>query len=167
MIKPRFIAGQVAAFAAFAAVVGYFSHAPAYVQHPPGVALIKLSMTHPGKRVDECHQRTPEELAKLAPNMRAKQSCGRERNEVTIELDIDGRNVVHKTAAPTGLSRDGTSRFYDSFEIPAGPHGLVVRMRDSGRKDGFDHVAERQLTLAPRQVLVIDFDEEDGHLVFE
>jgi hypothetical protein len=167
MIKSRYIVGQVVAYSAFAVVVAYFSQAPAYVHHNPDNALIRLSVTHAGKKVGECRDRTAEELAKLSPNMRTKQSCGRERSSVTLEMDIDGKAAYAQTAKPAGLSGDGRSRFYDSREIPAGEHRIRVRMSDTGRAEGFDYDVEQKITLAKRQVLVIDFDDEDGKLVFK
>jgi hypothetical protein len=167
MIKPQHIAGQILAYTAFAAMIGYFAASPAYVHHSPDHALLKLSLTHAGQRVGECHERSPEEMAKLPPNMRAKQSCGRERNAVTLEMDVDGTVVFHQTAKPAGLSADGRSRFYDSREIPAGRHILRARMRDGNTADGFDQDAQVEVVLAPRQVFVVDFDEENGKFSFE
>ena len=93
MIKPQHLAGQVVAYGLFALMIATFASSPAYVHHAPQNALIKLSLTHAGQRVGECHERSSEEMAKLPPNMRAKQSCGRERNAVTLEMDMDGAEI--------------------------------------------------------------------------
>ncbi|CAA7624735.1 hypothetical protein [Magnetospirillum sp. SS-4] len=166
-IKPQHIAGQALAYTAFAVVIAYFSASPSYIHHPPDAALLKLSLTHAGQRVDDCKERTAEELAKVAPNMRTKQSCGRERNAVTLEMDIDGKPVYRHTAKPAGLSGDGRSRFYDSREIPAGRHVIRARMRDGNNPDVFDYDSEIVVDLKPRQVFVVDFDEEDKKLSFK
>ena len=68
---------QALCYAAFVAFVGYFSTSPSYVHLPAGEALVKLSFQHAGQRKVPCRERTPEELAKLAPNMRAAQDCRR------------------------------------------------------------------------------------------
>ena len=167
MIKPRHIAGQILAYSLFALVIAYFASSPAYIHHAPEKALLKLSLTHAGQRVGECHERSAEEMAKLPPNMRAKQSCGRERNAVTLEMDMDGEMVFRQTAKPAGLSADGRSRFYDSREVPAGRHVLRARMRDGNSADVFDQDAQVTVELAPRQVFVVDFDEENGKFSFE
>jgi hypothetical protein len=60
--------------------IGYFATLPKYRQIPDDVALIKLSISHLGDR--ECRKRTPEELAKLPPNMRAPMECPRERSDI-------------------------------------------------------------------------------------
>jgi hypothetical protein len=167
MIKPRHIAGQAVAYAAFALMIAYFASNPVYRQHDPANALLKLSLTHAGQKVGECKERSAEELAKLPPNMRAKTSCGRERSPVTLEMDIDGVKVFAQTAKPAGLSGDGRSRFYDSREIPAGRHVITARMRDGSDTKIFDQVAEITVELAPRQVFVVDFDEENNKFEFK
>lgn len=167
MIKPQHLAGQLVAYTAFAVMIAYFASSPPYRHHAPDNALIRLSLTHAGQRVGDCKDRSAEELAKLPPNMRTKQSCGRERNQVTLEMDIDGKTVYSQTAKPAGLSGDGRSRFYDSREIAAGRHLIRARMRDGGNPAGWDYDAQAEVELAPRQVFVVDFDEENGKLSFE
>lgn len=70
MLKPAAaIVGQVILYGAFATFIGYFATSPTYKQIPDDAALIKLSISHLGDR--ECRKRTPEELQKMPPNMRA------------------------------------------------------------------------------------------------
>ena len=126
---------------------------------------IKLSFVHHGQRVAECRPYTADELAKLAPNMRAPLKCGRERAPVTIELDIDGALAYRYTAAPSGLSRDGASTVYKRLELPAGKHRIAVRMRDTTATSGFTYQHDATVDLVPAQVLVIDFDSERGEIV--
>ena len=47
-------------------------------RHARDEQLLKLSLSHAGARKEACHQRSAEELAKLAPNMRAPSVCPRE-----------------------------------------------------------------------------------------
>ncbi|MBF0333027.1 MAG: hypothetical protein HQL40_05170 [Alphaproteobacteria bacterium] len=156
---------SILAYAAFAAGIGYFSVAPPYQRLAPGQAVLKFALTHAGARVEPCHERTAEELAKLPPNMRSKQSCSRERHPVWVELELDGRTVISASAPPAGLSRDGASRHYVRLNLPAGPHSLTVRMRDSGRTEGYDHQLAAEVTLEPRQILAIDFDDQTKSLM--
>jgi hypothetical protein len=156
---------QALCYAAFIAVVGYFSTSPAYVHLPPGEALVKLSLSHAGERREPCHERTPEELAKLAPNMRAATVCPRERVPVEVEVEIDGRPLFAATAPPSGLAKDGASTVYRRAAVPAGTHRFVARLRDSPAP-GFGYVAERTVDLAPGRLLVIDFVRSEGGFVF-
>ncbi|CAG1001572.1 hypothetical protein RHDC4_03227 [Rhodocyclaceae bacterium] len=164
-IKPAAIAGQVVLYGAFAAFIGYFATNPRYQHIPPDHSLVKLSLAHFGDR--ECRKRTPEELQKLPPNMRAPMECPRERSPLSIEMDIDGKSVYKGVIQPTGLSKDGISTVYRRFELPAGEHQLAVRMSDNVREPGFKYVKEDKVTLKPAQVLVIDFNPDKGGLFFQ
>lgn len=150
--------GQVLLYALFALLIGVFSNWPTYRHLAEGQSLIKLSFSHTGKPVSECHAQSAEELAKLPPNMRAPVRCPRERSPIVVELDIDGAAVFRHTALPSGLSKDGAASVYHRFPIVSGPHRLAVRMNDDLRRTGFTHVREDSVTLKPAQILVIDFD---------
>jgi hypothetical protein len=156
---------QAVCYAAFVAVVGYFATSPPYVHLPAGEALVKLSFQHAGARKEACHERTPEELAKLAPNMRAASVCPRERVPLEVEIELDGRKLFATTLPPGGFSRDGAATIYRRIAVPAGSHRVVAKMKDTPAP-GFGHVAERTVDLAPGRVLVIDFDAKEGGWVF-
>jgi hypothetical protein len=160
------IAGQVAVFTALFAAVAAFADWPRWQPIPPQSAVIKLSFTHGSNRQSECRKRTPEELAKLPANMRKPLECPRRRGPVYVELDVDGRTVYRASLPPAGLSGDGPSRVYQRFLVPAGPHALAVRMRDTPRTEGFDHVKSGDVVLAPEQNFVIDFRPEVQGFVF-
>jgi len=149
---------QAAAYTAFAVGIGYFSNAPTHSLRAADQAVVKLSMSLPGERIEECRRRTPEELAKLPPNMRAKMKCSRTRWPVLVELEMDGRRIYRRSGDPRGLSDDGPSSLYWRFTAPAGGHRLAVRVRDRGGKEDFDYVLEQDVELEPSRVLVIGFD---------
>lgn len=156
---------QVPVYAAFAAFIGYFSAAPAYHPLGPDEAVLKLSFTHAGERKEPCRQRSAEELAKLAPNMRAQQDCPRERSDIRVEIEMDGRVIHAITERPSGLRHDLPSVVYRRLTVPAGKHTFRARMADSA--DGaFRHQAEKSVDLAPGKVLVIDFDAGRGGFLF-
>lgn len=160
----RYLA-QAVLYAAFVAVVGYLSAAPRYMHLPPDEALIKLSFSHAGERKEACRERTPEELAKLAPNMRAKDVCPRERVPVTVEVALDGAPLFTVVAPPSGLAHDGASTTYRRVPVPAGRHRVAARLSDVPG-GAFNHRGETTVDLAPGHVLVIDFDATRGGFVF-
>ena len=165
-LTPLSIAGQVAGYAAFVAVLGVFSTWPPYRPLPPGTALLKVSLQHAGERREACRERSAEELAKLAPNMRAASVCPRERVPVGIAIELDGRPLVEATVPPSGLSRDGASTFYRRVELPAGEHRVVAKLADAPAP-GFGHVREATVKLAPGDILLLDFDAKLGGWVFK
>lgn len=156
------IAGQVIVYAAFAAMLGYFSASPAYQQLQPGLGVIKLSFSHAGEPKTECRRRTQEELDDLAPNMRNAMDCPRQRVSLLLELELDGEQVHRAWLPPSGLAGDGASTVYQAFPVPAGEHEIVVRLRDSRREQGFDWTMARTVEISPRENLVIDFEAGTG-----
>ena len=159
--------GQFLLYVLFALIIGVFSQWPTYQHLAPDLALIKLSFTHTGKPVGECRAQSEAELAKLPPNMRAPMKCPRERSAVSVEVDIGGVTALRRSAAPSGLSRDGASAVYERLIVPAGEQRIAVRMNDDARRPGFTYQREATVRLAPTQVLVIDFDAEKGGITLE
>ncbi len=156
---------QAVCYAAFMTVVGYFSTSPAYKHLPPGDAVVKLSFQHAGQRKEACRERSAEELAKLAPNMRATSVCPRERAPVSVDVQMDGKPLFAVVAPPSGLAKDGASTVYRRIAIPAGEHRFAARLTDTA--DGSGAVdAARTVDLRPGRVLVIDFDAKAGGFVF-
>lgn len=163
--KPFAIAGQIFFYGAFVAFIGYFSSNPTYQHLAADKALLKISLSHLGDR--ECRIRTADELARMPPNMRNPKECPRERSPIRLEVDVDGKPLFHHTLKPTGLSGDGISTVYRRIELPAGEYKLAVRMNDNIRVEGFKFVKEETVTLKPAQVMVIDFNPDQGGLFFK
>ena len=159
--------GQAVLYALFALFIGVFSHWPTYRPLAEGQALIKISFTHTGKPVGDCRQLTEEEKAKLPPQMRPKQICPRERSPVSIEVSINGKTVLERTAQPNGLKRDGASSVYERIPVTAGAQKIVVALKDDVRAPGFTHRLEETVELKPSQVLVIDFSAEKGAITLQ
>jgi hypothetical protein len=153
---------QAAVYAGTALLIGYFAAAPAYVHFPPDRAQIKLTLVHGAERRETCHQRSVEELQQLAPNMRKKIDCPRERLPVWIEVMLDDHVLYRDSLPPTGLSKDGPSRAYQRFEVEPGRHRLRLYLRDSARTDGYDFQLDKDIELTPQQSLAIDFRAEMG-----
>ena len=157
---------QITLYSVFGLVVATFAVAPSYERVTPDSAVVKLSFSHAGERREPCRTLSPEELAALAANMRSGVDCPRERVPVVVELEIDGERVHHASLQPSGLASDGPSSIYERFDVPAGPHRIRVRLRDSRRESGFDHEGTTDVHLSPRQSFVIDFRSELGGFQF-
>jgi hypothetical protein len=156
---------QAVCYIAFIAVVGYFATSPPYVHLPDGQGVVKLSFQHAGQRKEACRERSPEELAKLAPNMRAASVCPRERAPLTVEIEMDGKPLFAMVAQPTGFSKDGAATVYRRVAVPAGEHHFVAKMKDTMGGD-FGFVGRRTIELKSGRLLVIDFDAKEGGWVF-
>lgn len=158
-------AAQLALYVPFMALIGYFSTQPRFSVLAPDEALVRLSFIHAAERTAPCRTRTPEELAKLPPNMRAAQDCPRERAPVLVELEVDGHVVLRREVQPAGLKRDGNATLYHRLPLPAGKHHIVARLRDRPG-EGFNFQKAETLELAPGQALLIDFVGAKGGFLF-
>jgi hypothetical protein len=163
--KPVRYALQAVAYGAFAATIAYFSTSPPYRLRGDDSAVVKLSFSHSAQLVQACRERSEAELAKLAPNMRTKMDCPRQRADVLVELDMDGKPLYRISTSPTGLRQDGAATVYRRLEIPAGRHRFQARMAD-GPDRAFNHAKDIDLDLAPGQVLIVDFLTGEGGFVF-
>lgn len=161
------IAGQIVAYTLFFAMIGYFSASPAYVRLAPDQAVIKLSFSHAGQPIGPCRERSDEELEKLAPNMRERFVCPRERYAVRVELMLDGKLIYRETLQPSGINRDSVSSAYKRFTVKAGRHLLKVQLGDGSPDKGYTFTFEQVVELRPGQVVVIDFDQGTNNFVLK
>jgi len=152
--------GQIVAYSLLMAFVGFFSNSPVYSQMPADQALIKLAFSHAGQRLFPCRERTKEELAQMPRHMRTKLECPRERSPIYVEMNLNNALVYSGSVEANGISHDGRSSVYERVQIAAGTYLLRLRMRDDAHTQGFNYSLEETLTLAPKQVLVIDFSSE-------
>jgi hypothetical protein len=159
----RLILGTIATTAIIAGVAA-LSAWPSHRALPEGAGVLKLSFSHGGERT--CRERTGAELAKLPPNMRRTEICARQRPPVHVELDLDGETVYRASLPSSGIAGDGPSRVYQRFVLPAGEYDVAIRLRDTTRAEGFDHTAQRRISLAPEQSFAIDFRPAAGGFIF-
>lgn len=161
------IIGQIFLYTIFIAFIGYFATSPAYTFLPKDMALIKLTFSHAGQRKEPCRKRDAEELEKMPRHLRKKKDCPRERSPVEVVMKLDGRTIYSATVSPSGLSHDLASPIYERIRLPSGEHRLQLNMRDDIHSEDYNYVLDQQITVRPAQILVIDFDSENGKFSFE
>ena len=166
MNNPLRIFLQAITYAAFAIIVGYLSASPAYDYADSGKATIKLSLSHAANRVKPCVRLTPEEIARLAANMRRSESCERQRLPLTVELEIDGETAANVRALPSGLWNDGPASIYERLEVEPGAHTITARLRDSDRSEGWDYTHTEDAMLVSGRYFTITFRAETGGFSF-
>ena len=165
MSKLGRLAAQLLLYVPLMALLGVFSVQPRFTLLSEDQALVRLSFSHAGARLHECKQRSPEELAKLPPNMRAAQDCPRERSPVTVVLELDGEEIYRAQIAPSGLRRDGASTVYRRLVVAAGRHRIVARLKDRSGT-AYNYESAKSLELAPGGALLIDFNAAKGGFIF-
>ena len=157
---------QVFLYAAFAAIIGYFSLSPGYRYGSPELASIKVSLSHAANRVEECVKLTPRQINERAMAGEPLNECARERLPLTVELDIDGTRVLHVTATPSGLWNDGPSSVYGRLSVEPGAHTVTARLRDSARTEGWDYEYSERVTLEAGRYFTVTFRAETGGFAF-
>jgi hypothetical protein len=157
---------QAALYVAFAAGLGWFASNPSYRYADPAMASVKVSLSHAADRVEPCVQLTPEQIAKLAMNMKQTEACERERLPLHIEIDIDGDTLFSLQAEPTGLWSDGPSSVYERFDVAPGAHRVTARLRDTARTDGWDYERSDNVFLEAGRYFTVTFKAETGGFNF-
>jgi len=157
---------RLAGYACCGAALAYCSAAPSYTQLPPDAALVRLSMTIAGTRLQACRPLSAAELERLPPNMRHAEQCPRERSPVRVRLLVDGAPLVDEVLYPRGLARDGAATIYRRIVVRAGRHRIQASVNEDVRQDAFQHVAAVSAELAPGRVMTVDFDREAGGVLF-
>jgi hypothetical protein len=156
---------QACNYTLFMAVVWYFSSAPAVRLIAEDEARLTIAFAHAGQLREPCRRLSQEELNELAPNMRKLEDCPRERSPVTIVAELDGKLFYSATLEPPGLYSDGGVDVLYSVKIPAGAHRLSLKMNDSVRIDGFNHVFDGNIEIAYAQILLVGFDNKSGFVL--
>ena len=164
-MKALRIAAQFSLYVPLMAILAYFSTEPRFSMVAPDEALVRVSFIHATQRREACRERSAEELAKLAPNMRASQDCPRERSPLLVELELDGKLVLRREVQPSGLRHDGNVAVYERMALPAGRHRIVARLRDRAQGE-FNYAKDETLELAGGRVLIIDFNAARGGFEF-
>lgn len=154
-------------FGMFALASWRLSSWPSFQLLEPDQAMVSLTFSRAGQRMQECRTLTQQELEELPPNMRKPQDCPRERHPVQVEFSVDGEVLYQATRPPSGIWNDGESTIYQRILVKAGRHNLSVGMRDSDRSEGFDFQHESTVTLEPSQHLLVEFDHDTGTFIFE
>ncbi len=157
---------QFAAYAGFAAAIGYLSILPRYEYAAVDMTEVKVSLSHAADRVEPCVKLSPQEIAALPPNMRRTEQCERQRLPLTVELDVDGETVLHVDAPPSGLWSDGPASVYERFSVTPGTYRITARLRDSARPEGWDHMHTEQVVLEAGRYFTVTFKEEAGGFHF-
>ena len=79
-----------------------------------------------------------------------------------LELDVDGRILLRREAAPSGLWEDGPASVYERLQLPPGPYRIAVRLRDSARSEGWDYTFSEDIVLQAGRYAAITFRAKNG-----
>jgi hypothetical protein len=155
------------------ALVRLLSFAP-YTTHRESGALVRLAWRARGERVRDCRRLTSEELAKLPAHMRQEEVCEGRVLPYRLAVQLDDRAVVNQLIHGAGAREDRPLYVYQDLNVDAGAHRISIRFTLEGRPEaqGEDRLAtppqlalDTTLSLEPRQVLLVTYDEVREQLV--
>ena len=158
---------QALNYTVFMAIVWYFSFSPPFRQLAADQAVIALAFSHAGALREECVKLSFEELAKLPPNKRIQLDCPRERSPITVDLLLNGEPSIEEVADAPGLYSDQGVDIYRTVKVPTGTHHLAITMNDNVRHEGPTYTHEQTVSLEPAQLLLIDFNSDNGKFVIK
>ncbi len=163
--KPARYLLQAINYTVFMAIIWYFATSPSIRIIAEDEAMITIAFARAGELREPCRKLSVEELMKLAPNMRKPEECPRERSPVVIKAILDGKIFYDRTLQPPGIFNDGSVDVFFSGKIPAGKHYLEVKMNDSVRVEGFNHVFEQDINIMPAEILLVEFNPLKGFFI--
>ena len=156
---------QIFNYAIFMAIIWYFATSPSVRVIGDDESMVTVAFSHSGETLEECRRLSQEELLKLPPNMRKLDDCPRERSPIILDASLDGESIYSKTMLPPGIFKDGGINIFFSNRVPAGKHSFKIKMDDSVRKQGFNHVFEQDINLAPAQILLVEYEPLTGFVI--
>lgn len=123
-------------------------------------AVLAVSFEHPGAVADRCRPTTDQELAARPVHMRKPETCTRGRQDVRLEVQVDGQLAHEGEYPPGGFWGDGPSIAVVELRPGEGPHRVEVMLDDGG--DGGGYRDGREVVLAPGRRSVVIFDRSGG-----
>ena len=185
------IAGLVTAAAVMAGLL-WASNAP-MTAHGSDAAVLRLAWSARPERIEECRQRSDEELANLPQHMRQPLACEGTTAEYRLRVRIDGSLVTDRIVHGGGLRRDRRLYVFEEVALPPGEAEIDIRFdrvesaqpanpadaADDGRLEHHESVPpggrgefvppdlslERRVRVVLREVLLVTYSSERRALI--
>ncbi|MBI1911973.1 MAG: hypothetical protein HYS21_08210 [Deltaproteobacteria bacterium] len=150
-----------------------------YSHYRANDAAFKVAFKHTGKRVSDCgesdmmkkegdrYRKELKEVKRVQMSMQKLADCPRERHPVSVELWVDGKQMLNKSYSPTGLKKDMASYIYDEFMVGPGTHRFQANLYDKGNKAAPDYTLDQVVNIKPKEIKVVRFDDKINKLVVE
>jgi hypothetical protein len=171
----RLLRGGVGALGAAGALalVRLLSFGPYTTERDAG-AIVRFAWRARGERVRDCWRLTPEELAKLPVHMRQEEVCEGRVLPYRLAVDLDDSTAVNQVIHGAGAREDRPLYVFQDLSVRPGVHRVSVRFTLEGQPQEHEETRlatpprltlDTALSLAPRQVLLVTYDEEREQLV--
>lgn len=131
----------------------------------PTEAALRLSLRAPAS-IQECRERTPEELAALPLHMRSPTTCETHALRYLLRVTVAGTVLLEETVTGTGLRRERPLVVYRDLALAPGRHALEVTMTpDPGApEEAPSYHLDRIVELEPGQIALVTVDRGELRL---
>jgi hypothetical protein len=116
-----------------AGALGAFSRIPVGLADPE-FAQVRLSWRLDAEVVEDCRERTSEELERLPAHMRSAEVCEGRGTPWRLRVEVDGTERVHRIVEPRGARGDRPVAVVAELPVEVGTHRVEIRFEptDSG-----------------------------------
>jgi hypothetical protein len=160
---------SLAAACAVIAGVVWLSSVP-ITAHASSAALLRLAWSARPERVEDCRQRSAEELANLPQHMRQPLACEGTTAEYRLQVRAAGALVVDRVVRGGGMRHDRRLYVLEEVPVPAGDTDIQVRFdrvetarsASTGPPQRIESVPphldyEQRITFRTREVVLITY----------
>lgn len=95
-------------------------------------------------------------------HMKRKNSPKRERENVSLQINIDGKNAIEKKYGPSGVFGDGSSLGTEEIIVEEGVHFVEVIIKDSEKNDGIVFKDVKEVNFSKSRNVVVLYDKGKG-----
>lgn len=149
---------QVVVAAVILALIGGLSQVP-FTPEKPENALLRLSWRVRGEAVQQCRDRTPEELEKLPIHMRTPQVCTGRVSSYELGIEIDEHEFPDTEIRAAGARADRPIYVFREIPITAGVHDIEVEFHSTHSPNEGVKFEER-VTAQAGEILLLTYDQE-------
>jgi hypothetical protein len=139
-------------------------------------ALVRLAWRARGERVNECRRLTPAELARLPVHMRREEVCEGRLLPYHLVVALDSAPAVDHLVHGAGAREDRPLYVFEELPVRPGLHRLSVRFTLVGTASQAAVETDRPatpsvlvldtaVTLGPREIALVTYDEEREQLL--
>ena len=146
--------------------------------HASADSQLRLAWSARPERVEDCRQRTEEELARLPQHMRQPLACEGTTAEYRLQVSVAGKPMVDRVVRGGGMRHDRRLYVLEEVPIPPGDSDVQVRFDRMGAARPGASVAaphvesvpphldlEQRIRFRPRQVVLVTYSSEARNLV--
>ena len=146
--------------------------------HPSADSQLRLTWSARPERIEDCRQRSEEELARLPQHMRQPLACEGTTAEYRLQVTVGGKVVVDHVVRGGGMRHDRRLYVLEEVPVPAGENDVQVRFDRMGAARPSPPVAaphlesvpphldlEQRIAFHPREVVLVTYSSDARNLV--